>query len=421
MPASPLRAVGPAAAASEGQSPNSRGAHLLRLAQQRDEEPARSSARFALSAGQQEAAAKLALLDARRSLFAAPASPVSGPPPSPRRRTAASPQSSPLGKAAASAPPPPPPRLPEECETLAEDFAAVEVLAALAAQRGEARWLSDLTRGAAAIRGGLGPGTETLERVEGVQPGVWRWAWERRDEHALPQLRLLEGPSAAELAPRLAAFRATLERLVRVQHAAWLAGCGDAEQMAAARAGFHPAFRMEWPRGALPLRPELAGVGAASAAARLGVAESSSLAAEEEAVATQEVPPELAHLPAHLVAEARRRQEAARRLAAPSPRARLLGRLPGLLEDLRALCVVNRRRRWDLELLCAKLAPGAPPRAAERAQMRAQLEELARLTDGFCRVFENTHADGGTFVRVEKKGFGEALAKLNAAIAVENQ
>jgi hypothetical protein len=110
---------------------------------------------------------------------------------------------------------------------------------------------------------------------------------------------------------------------------------------------------------------------------------------------------------------------AAARLAAPSGRSRMLQELPALLELLHALCVVNHRRRWPLEQLCEKAAPGTGHRPAVREGIRAQLEELSRLTEGFCRLVENPHADGGLFVRVEKKGFGEALAKLTAAIAAD--
>ncbi len=353
----------------------------------------------------------MALLDARRSLFAAPVSPrATKAAASPRRLQSPGRNPSTAGHGA---------RMPAACEELAEEFAAVEVMAALATQRGDARWWGELARSAATISGARPLTIETAQRVAGVWPEAWRWMWEPRDEHQRHQLRMAEGPAAADLEKRLAHFRGALLAWVTAQHAAFLVerGLPPVEPPAV----WHPQFAVQWRLGELPARPAPAVFAAPSGATRLGLSQSNTLTQEEaEAVATQEVPADLAHLPAHLVTEARMRQETAEKLFTPTARERLHGQLPPLFEELRSLCVVNRRYKWPFDVLCAKLAASSVGRPGVKEELRVQLEELGKLTQGFCQVFENTHADGGTFVKLSKRGFREALARLTAAIAASS-
>ena len=47
--------------------------------------------------------------------------------------------------------------------------------------------------------------------------------------------------------------------------------------------------------------------------------------------------------------------------------------------------------------------------------------ELAALTACWCSVFAVSQADGGVFVKVSKRGFAEALAKVHAAADADQQ
>jgi hypothetical protein len=406
---SPLRMVGVALPedAKVANSPTSRGAQLLKMAQKREDG---SLSRFSISAVQQcaESPSKNSLLDPRRSLFAPPSSPSR--PVLQRRSPFASP-----GRMPAVSPSRMAPQvlslLPVAAEELYEEFGVVDLLLGLAQQRGEACWWEDISRSAGTMRGENALSILTLEKVESVMPGVWKWAWERRDDRQLLHLRLMNGTVATEagLVARRAQFRESLLAFSTLKHEEFLL---ERAELGAPTPGWHPSFVLRIELTPLPPRP-IVTTPAATTSARLGFSEA--VPTQEDLLeASVNIPASLAHLPKHVVVEARLREELAVKQATPA--ARLVNSLPGLCESLRSICVVNKRYIWPIVVLCSKIAPANTiHRPGVKEELRAQLEELGRLTDGYVDVFENTHADKGTFVKIEKKGFAEALAKLQAA------
>jgi hypothetical protein len=132
---------------------------------------------------------------------------------------------------------------------------------------------------------------------------------------------------------------------------------------------------------------------------------------EKTVLLERPVPSELANVDAAVLEKTRLRQEALRRLEPVSDERRRQEQLPGICEALRTLCHMNKKYCWPLDILAMKLLPSAGRRGVVE-EVRGLLEMLQTQTKGWVVVYENTHADGGTFVKVLKKGFPEALAAV---------
>ena len=300
-----------------------------------------------------------------------------------------------------------------------DDFGVVDTLLGLAQQRGEACWWEDVSRAAGAMRGENGLPSTLLEKVETVMPGIWKWSWERRDDRQQLHLRLMNGTVATEggLEARRLAFREALLGIARPQHEAFLKAKYPDRDPSVSSSGWHPAFVVDVPLTPLPPRPNVAPLSFNfNSASRLGIGDTGVSKEVAEQVASATVPESLSHLPTHMVVEARMRGELAAANAV-SDAAKMLSGFPILCESLRSLCVVNKRYVWPFVVLCTKLVPANQiHRPGVKEELRAQLEELGTITGGYVEVFDNTHADGGTYVRVGKKGFAEAMTKLTAAL-----
>ena len=278
-------------------------------------------------------------------------------------------------------------------EQLCEEFAAVETMLALGHSRGDAAWWTQLSQGAASLTGGLPPVMETVELVCGVWEEAWVPRWAQHDASRGWQLSLGGGPRGggeAELRERNRELRNRLVVLSKQSENAAI------------------------PRKALPDRPVLAET--LAVAQQLGEKEEETLPQEE---ANEEIIGEhLSHLDPALVQAARRRAAAAqKRLDPEAGERRRRERLPGLCEQIRGLCALNKRHRWPLVVLIPKLVERSS-RPGVREETLGLLQLLALVTEDWIRVIENTHADGGIFVHVQKKDFPKALAKAVAAAAV---
>lgn len=292
------------------------------------------------------------------------------------------------------------PTLPNIYKELEESFNVIELVLSLFKTKGEQPWWSEICKAVSLLTGRAEPSVQVIGAVQSLYPEAWHVAWEVRAEMG-PQLSLCSQAKSSnedEIVRRSTEFR---KRLVADLNR-------KKEQSAQSGESFGATFSVS----ELPARPG-GSHSVVVSVKELGVSKPELSSSEKEQLMKEAVPKELSHVNLDTLLAVRMKQESIKRLTTKSEEQKFLEALPSLCEQVRAVCQLNKRFQWPFDVLASKVVRTNVNRPGVKEKFKEQLQSISKNSDSWCEVYENSHIDGGTYVRINKKrDFKEVMQTL---------